>query len=75
MHKGVVKWFNPQIGAGFIRSEDGDNVFFRFSTVLDYDQERICKGQQVSFDIMKNHSGNSLSAASVRINTTINEGA
>ena len=69
MGKGTVKWFSPQIGAGFIRSEGGQNVFFRFSTVLNYNPESICKGQPVSFDILKNHKGDSLSAVHVKICT------
>ena len=67
MDKGTVKWFNQQIGAGFIRSEAGHNVFFRFNAVLNHNQEIICKGQPVIFDIMKNHKSASLSATRVTI--------
>ena len=67
MSKGTVRCFSPQIGAGFISSEDGHNVFFRFSTILNYNPETIYKGQQVRFDITKNHQGASLSATNVKI--------
>ncbi len=66
MDKGTIKWFSPRIGAGFIRSEAGRNVFFNYRAILDYHEEIICTGQHVNFDIVKNGRNDSLSAARVR---------
>ncbi len=66
MDKGTVKWFSPRIGAGFIRSEAGHNVFFNYNAILNYNQEIIYKGQPVSFDIVKNSKSAALSAARVK---------
>lgn len=67
MDRGTVKWFSPQIGAGFIRAEDGRDIFFRFSNVLNDMQEPLYRGQPVIFNISKNPKGASLSATSVKI--------
>ena len=51
MPMGKIKWFNQQIGAGFIRSDEGENVFFRLSAIRSEDPKTIQRGQCVSFDI------------------------
>ncbi len=63
---GKVKWCSERIGAGFIRSEEGQDVFFRLNAIGS-DPKIIQKGQRVSFDIRKNRNGLCLSAANVRI--------
>ena len=65
MAKGKVKWCSQRIGAGFIKSEEGQDVFFRLSAINDNDVPIIQKGQYVSFDILKNRNG--ISAANVKI--------
>jgi cold shock CspA family protein len=62
---GKIKWFNPQIGAGFIRSDEGENVFFRFSAIHSNEPKTIRRGQCVSFDIAKNLKSISTTAAKV----------
>ena len=66
MPTGKVKWFNQQIGAGFIRSDEGEDVFFRLSAIHNDDPARIRRGQCVRFDIAKNLRSISLTAASVK---------
>ena len=34
MKKGTVKWFNNRRGYGFITGEDGEEVFFHFSSIV-----------------------------------------
>jgi cold shock CspA family protein len=63
---GKIKWFNPQIGAGFIRSDEGENVFFRFSAIHSNEPKTIRRGQCVSFDIAKNLKSISTKAAKVK---------
>jgi cold shock CspA family protein len=65
MPTGKIKWFNHHIGAGFIRSDEGENVFFRFNALQDSDPQAILKGQSVRFDIAKNIRSLSLTAARV----------
>ena len=65
MPAGKIKWFNHEIGAGFIRSEEGQNVFFRFNAVCGADPQAIRKGQYVRFSIAKNIRSLSQTAASV----------
>ncbi len=66
MPMGKIKWFNQQIGAGFIRSDEGENVFFRLSAIHSDDPARIQRGQCVTFDIAKNLRSISPTADSVR---------
>ena len=54
MPTGKIKWFNHKIGAGFIRSDEGENIFFRFNSVHGKDPKAIREGQCVRFDIAKN---------------------
>ena len=37
MSSGTVRWFNRTIGAGFIRTDDGENVLFLRSAVRESD--------------------------------------
>ena len=66
MPMGKIKWFSPQIGAGFIRSDKGENVFFRSTAVHSNEPEAIKRGQCVSFDIAKNLKSISIMAAEVK---------
>jgi cold shock CspA family protein len=66
MPTGTVKWFNHQIGAGFIRSDEGENVFFRLSALGGDDPQKIRRGQCVRFDIATDLRTISPTAASVK---------
>jgi cold shock CspA family protein len=66
MPMGTIKWFNQQIGAGFIRSDEGENVFFRLNAIHNDDPKTIQRGQCVTFDIAQNLRSISPTAASVR---------
>jgi len=61
MPTGKIKWFSQQIGAGFIISDEGENVFFRCNKT-----ETIQRGQCVSFDIVKNRKTISKTATNVK---------
>lgn len=66
MPKGKVKWFGERIGAGFIRTEEGKDLFFNIKSIHGSDLQVIQKGQCVRFDILKSASGISLSAANMK---------
>ena len=62
---GIVKWFNRTIGAGFIRTDDGENVMFLKSAVRDIDTKAIRVGIRVNVDVLESPDG--FSAAAVRV--------
>ncbi len=66
MPTGKVKWFSERIGAGFIRTEEGKDVFFNINAIHDSDLRIMQKGLCVSFDILKNENRIPLSAANVK---------
>ena len=66
---GKIKWFSQHLGAGFIRSDEGENVFFNFSVIACNDPKPIQRGQRVIFDIAKNLQSISLTAAKVTLIT------
>ena len=66
MLTGKIKWFSQHLGAGFIRSDEGENVFFRCSAVHSNEPNAIRRGQGVSFDIAKNLKTISLTASKVK---------
>ena len=47
MSKGTVRWFNRTIGAGFIRTDNGENVLFLHSAVKESDPSLIREGARV----------------------------
>lgn len=66
MPTGKIKWFNQRIGAGFIRSDEGENVFFRLSALNGDDPQAIRRGQCVRFAIATNIRSLSPTAAIVK---------
>ena len=66
MPQGKIKWFSERIGAGFIRTEEGRDVFFNSKAVNDSDLQIMQRGQCVSFDILRSESGMSFAAANIR---------
>ena len=64
MSSGTVRWFNRTIGAGFIRTDDGENVLFLYSAVREPDPGVIREGARVNVDFLESHNG--LTAINVR---------
>jgi cold shock protein len=61
---GVVKWFNPDKGYGFIARPDGEDVFVHFSAIQMEGYRSLDEGQPVEFDVTQGPKG--LQAANVR---------
>ncbi len=64
MSYGTVKWFNEKTGAGYIRTDRGEDVLFLNRTVRPSDLVSIHKGARVSLDVLKGQYG--LTAVNVR---------
>ena len=61
---GTVKWFNDAKGFGFIRQENGEEVFVHFSAIQGDGFRSLAEGERVEFDVVKGPKG--FQAANVR---------
>ena len=55
--KGAIKKLIRDRGFGFIRAEDGREIFFHRTAVDGSNFESLAEGQPVEFDIEKNRGG------------------
>jgi len=49
--EGVVKWFNANKGYGFIKREEGQDLFVHFSSINMNGYKRLTEGDKVSFEV------------------------
>jgi cold shock protein len=55
---GVLKWFKPDKGYGFIRPEDGgQDVFVHISAVQKAGYTSLAEGARVSYELVAGRSG------------------
>ncbi len=65
---GVVKWFNPTKGFGFIQPDGGGaDVFVHISAVERAGLNSLAEGQQVSFEMEEDRRTGKASATNLRI--------
>jgi cold shock CspA family protein len=57
MSYGTVRWFNAKTGAGFIRTDEGENVLFLIGAIRDSDPSSIYRGVRVYLDIREGKYG------------------
>ena len=57
MATGTVKWFNPEKGYGFIRQENGEDVFVHYSSIAGDGFKSLEEGQKVEFDVTPGRKG------------------
>ena len=57
MPKGTIKWFSEKKGYGFIKDEDGQDVFVHFSSINMTGFKKLFEGDQVTFDIETSDRG------------------
>ncbi|MEU6894784.1 cold-shock protein [Streptomyces sp. NPDC046557] len=58
MASGIVKWFNPAKGFGFIEQDGGGpDVFAHFSNLAAQGFRELLEGQKVTFDIEQSQKG------------------
>ena len=55
--KGNVKWFNAEKGYGFIRVENGEDVFVHYSAIQGEGFKTLEEGQDVEFDVTQGNRG------------------
>jgi cold shock protein len=57
MVKGTVKWFNNSKGFGFIKPEEGNDVFVHYSSIQDEGFKTLDEGTAVEFEITEGPKG------------------
>lgn len=55
--KGKVKWFDVCKGFGFIKSDDGNDIFFHHSAIRGMGYNTLNQGETVIFDVMEGLNG------------------
>lgn len=51
MAEGVVKWFNDKKGYGFIKQDDGGDLFFHHSSIEMQGFRTLKEGDKVAFEV------------------------
>jgi len=54
---GTVKWFNDRKGFGFIKLENGEDVFVHYSAVQSDGYRTLNEGQRVEFTVERGPKG------------------
>lgn len=54
---GTVKWFDIKKGFGFIKREEGNDVFVHYSSILGDEFRKLEEGQQVTFVVSETDKG------------------
>ncbi len=57
MANGTVKWFNDKKGYGFIRQDEGREIFVHYSSINQQGFKTLSEGESVSFDIEESDRG------------------
>lgn len=57
MPNGTVKWFNETKGFGFIKAEDGAEVFVHFSAIQSDGFKTLAEGDAVNFEVEQGPKG------------------
>ena len=55
--KGTVKWFNEKKGYGFIKQDDGQDIFVHFSSITMSGFKTLTEGDEVTYDIEDGNRG------------------
>lgn len=56
-YSGKVKWFNNAKGFGFIKLNDGREVFVHYSSISTEGFKTLSEGQSVEFDLYEGTKG------------------
>jgi len=53
----VVKWFNDKKGFGFIKPEEGEDIFVHHTAITGSGFKTLSEGQEVEFEIVDGEKG------------------
>lgn len=56
-NQGIVTWFSEKKGYGFVRQEDGNEIFVHSSSIIGHSTQSLKPGQMVEFDIKNSSKG------------------
>jgi CspA family cold shock protein len=62
---GTVKWFNDQKGFGFIKRENGDDLFVHHSSIEGEGFKTLRENDTVEFDVVTTDKGEAASNVTV----------
>jgi len=54
---GIIKWFSEKKGYGFIKQEDGPDVFVHYSSIETSGFKTLVEGDKVSFELEEGNRG------------------
>ncbi|HEY4717456.1 MAG TPA: cold-shock protein [Anaerolineales bacterium] len=54
---GTVKWFNATKGFGFIKQDEGEDVFVHYSAIVGEGYRTLEEGQRVEFVVVQGQKG------------------
>ncbi|HPA15406.1 MAG TPA: cold shock domain-containing protein [Desulfobacterales bacterium] len=57
MSTGTVKWFNEKKGYGFIKQEEGQDLFVHYSSINMPGFKSLAEGDKVNFEIEESNRG------------------
>jgi CspA family cold shock protein len=57
MPEGIVKWFDNKKGYGFIKREEGDDVFVHYTAIKGDGFKTLQQDEKVSFEIIQGPKG------------------
>ncbi len=57
MPSGMVKWFDPKKGYGFIIGDDGQDVFVHYSSIVGEGFRALKDGEQVDYELIVGDKG------------------
>ena len=68
MSTGIVKWFDPRKGYGFIQPDAGEReVFVHISALTRSGLIDLREGQKISYELMEDHRLGKLAAARLQL--------
>ena len=66
MTEGIVKWFDNKKGYGFIKREEGDDVFVHYSAIAGEGFKTLQQDEKVAFEVTQGPKGLQASNVSVQ---------